>query len=251
MKRIVFLSFLIFLLFETSTVIAECASRYTWVWPKSSNIPINTLFILEGYGTNQKIIESLHSKTIYLLSNNDKVFLVPKKKYKGQMNISQVILEPEYPLIVGEKYKIYAPPMKDGALHSYTREGPFYFEWTVTQEEDIRAPMFTTTPQVKDKHYIMYGFGPEVMVDVSIEATDENFIFAEVELETVKEKGEIIASYLLPVLEGKIKIGHGMCSGAFNLISGVKYEATITLFDASGNQASDSIRKIQFEGPAP
>ena len=53
---------------------------------------------------------------------------------------------------------------------------------------------------------------------------------------------------LVKYKNGKIKIGHGMCSGAFKLELNEKYEVRFKAMDSSGN-ISDSNVNINFTSP--
>ncbi len=234
------------LILDASPAISKCASGWAWVYPGSGQVPMNAVFILEGYGGFRRAVESMEERSAYLQSGDDRVFLIPRRVYHGQMGRGLVVLDPERPLKAGETYKIYAPSIEPGAL-GY----PVAYEWNVLPMEDKQAPALLSDPRVVDRRHIPYGCGPEVEIDVRVETTDGHALFAEVELRKIEKPEKKPPTYLLPVRSGLFTIGHDMCSGAFKLSPGVEYEARITLVDAAGNRSPDAVGRCTFFGPSP
>ncbi|MCP4692186.1 MAG: hypothetical protein GY859_29340 [Desulfobacterales bacterium] len=239
------------LLFQANMTNAKCAFTRFWLWPDLGDIPINAVFILQGYGSLQDVVESMDEKSAYLQSGKHRTPLLPRRIYRGEMRISLVVLAPKEPLKAGVTYKLHAPSIEPGALDHYVAGGRKDYEWRVTPAADTTAPAFLAEPRVEKQRYIRYGCGPEVEVDVRVETSDENSVFAEVELKKIDRPDMASASYLLPARKGIVTIGHGMCSGAFRLTPDAKYEARITLVDIAGNRSSASSGGFNFIGPAP
>jgi hypothetical protein len=55
--------------------------------------------------------------------------------------------------------------------------------------------------------------------------------------------------YVLPVREGLVSIGHGMCSGPFEFKPGTRYSATFWAVDLAGNEPPAPGMPVEFEGP--
>jgi len=208
------------------------------------------MFIVEGFGTDQNKVENLPENSAWLQSKNDKVYLIPQNTYIGEMQISQTILKPEHPLKVGETYKIYMPTVRSGALEGYTDSGLKEYQWMISKSEDLTPPVPTKDPFFISKDYTAYGCGPAVTVNIGIVYTDQNPVFAEVTVGPDKRSNKKKKTYIVPVEGNQIVIGHGMCSGAFNLEPGKKYTANIQLLDISGNRSATNIPPISFIAPS-
>ena len=93
--------------------------------------------------------------------------------------------------------------------------------------------------------FIDYGCGPAkwIYFKVALSDTSVNLIKA-----SVKSKiSGIITEYILPVKNGEIKIGHGMCSGAFDLKEEY-YEVVFSLLDMSMNEG-EKTKPVTFTTP--
>ncbi len=252
-KRFIGISVIVgFQLLDANPAISRCAWKGARVHPGSGYpVPVNAVFILEGYGESRRAVETMEERSAYLQSGNDRVSLSPRRVYHGQKGVSLVVLQPERPLKAGEIYKMYAPSIAPGALDYYMTGERREYEWNAQQVVDKTAPALLSQPSVGRSRYIEYGCGPAVNVDIHMETSQEYILFAEVELRRVDKPEKKPATYLLPVERGVLTIGHGMCSGAFKLSRDVEYEARITLVDAAGNRSPDGVGRCTFFGPSP
>ena len=83
---------------------------------------------------------------------------------------------------------------------------------------------------------VEYGCGPARWVYINIVGQDNSELFTIARV-TNKTTG-LTTNYILNIENGLVKIGHGMCSGAFHFDNGDNYEVTFQLFDQSGNKSS-------------
>ena len=90
--------------------------------------------------------------------------------------------------------------------------------------------------------------GPERHANVALEARDEGAVAALVDLQTGDQP---VVRHVVPIKDGEIQIGRGMCGGPFQLEPGKSYTATLTLIDAAGNTTPAANKPIQFVGASP
>ena len=62
-------------------------------------------------------------------------------------------------------------------------------------------------------------------------------------------KTGVVRIYYLTTSQDEIKVGHGMCSGAFVLEKDENYEVAFSLIDASGNVNATGEKVVRFKSP--
>ena len=71
----------------------ECAVGNLRVFPNSQRISRNAIFMLEGYGESQPVVNKLNVEyPVYLLSGSKRIRLLVKERYVGQFNLTQAIM---------------------------------------------------------------------------------------------------------------------------------------------------------------
>lgn len=229
---------------------SDCMSGGINAYPKSSAISSNSIIIVEGFGTAQKIIDSINNKyPVYLQSGQKKVKLKVKYTLKGNFNLTQVILIPEKPLEVGKTYELKI----DENPHRLTRYNPSSgsFEnitWTV--KKPIKRPLlaFNSPPKHQKGSYEMFGCGPAAYTHFEIDISTKKEIFIKVDLFDITDSTTV--TYCLPYENLKtLDVGHGMCSGAFNFTKNNQYKIRFKLFDFQGNKSAGNSEWIKFKSP--
>src|SRR6266545_3554531 len=104
MRKIILLAVSIIVL-HASVGFARCASKAWSVWPEAGEVPRNTNFILEGYGSLQGVVETLNNGVAYLQGGEDSIPLKAIQVFHGQMSVSQVVLLPARLLQANTVYK--------------------------------------------------------------------------------------------------------------------------------------------------
>ena len=243
MKRIIII--LLILNLGIIQTFAKCKSSNIKVFPKTGEISLNSIFIVEGYGTSQNVIQGLNSKyRIYLKSDNSVISLQIIKSYKGQYGITQAILKPIGKLVENKTYTLYID-----SLDQYEKED-FYrndFKWTVNNNIDNDIPLWTLKPQYKSKQKIEYGCGPATFVDFCVCINDISPVLVFTRLKELKT-GKISEYFVTPD-STSLRIGHEMCYGEFDFLDGEKYEVSFSLMDASGNKNDTLTSIIKFISP--
>ena len=93
---------------------SKCASSELYFWPNKQTISQNSIFLIEGYATSQKIIQALGaSYKVYLKSNKQEIKLNVQEILVGQFQLTQAILKPESSLSVGQEYELVIENLGD------------------------------------------------------------------------------------------------------------------------------------------
>lgn len=137
----------------------------------------------------------------------------------------QVWLRPAKPLTAGR----WALRLKNGAKATLDRP---LGSWVVSASAKTDAPAFTSAPKVGALEYAELGCGPASSISVS--AHGAAFVEAKVTV-----KGETKAGVFV-VEDGAVAIGHGMCSGGFELAPGVEVRVELTPLDVAGQRGTPS-----------
>ena len=233
---------LIILTFFIATIAsAKCANSGIYCLSKSTTLNKNGLIILEFYASSQSLVSDLNKKyPIYLKSSNGKVQLNIIETLTGEMRLTQIVLRPASDLKVDEVYSLQIDN-----LPKYERKPERYNSLSNKREEltfkisssvDIDLPTFTSTPTVQKKTLVYYGCGPASWIYFKLYGNDKSELFVRANVKN-KATGKI-TSYILSIENGSVKVGHGMCSGAFHFGNGDNFEVSFQLFDQSGNKSS-------------
>jgi hypothetical protein len=95
------------------------------------------------------------------------------------------------------------------------------------------APPVLAAPKVKSQKQVEFGCGPAKSVVVGV-GTSAPLAFVQLTDSKQQQSG------FVPVRDGAISIGHGMCGGAFSLARGRSYTASITLLSPVHGTTSTS-----------
>lgn len=231
---------------------ADCSSSGLYVFPTGSTVKQNTLFVIDGYASSQKIIEGLDKKyPVYLQSGEKRVDLIVKETLIGQFYLTQAILLPASLLETGLEYTLVIDSMPDQErLRRYNTITKTWEEtkFTVIEGSDTARPSLNGPPEEIRKSFVAYGCGPAEYVIFNCPVTDSSEIIVRVSVKSLKTGKE--TTYLQKTYSNELMVGHGMCSGAFTFTDGKNYEATFAYLDASGNITTATDR-IKFTAPVP
>jgi hypothetical protein len=209
------------------------------------------MIVVEGYAESQSIINQLNKKyPIYLKSKHEKIKLEVKEILVGEFYLTQVILFPEKKLTVGDEYALciegisaHKKPFQRWNTKTRSYEN---IKWQVVAGRDEQAPVWREKPKNFTKSLTHLGCGPAMYVvfDFQVEESSEYLIKTTV----LNKKTQKSTSYYLKHNNGKIQIGHGMCSGAF-VFNDDDYEVTFDLVDVAGNITRWDEQAISFTKP--
>lgn len=224
---------------------AMCMYSKIDVWPRTNEISLNSLLIVEGYGGSQTIVRELNKKyNIYLKSETSRIPLEVIKRYEGQFKLTQIVLRPTRDLIAGTTYTLHID-----SLDKFEKDD-FYgsnFKWTVSDKFDHEAPEWRRKPNNFGKEKAHYGCGPASFVNFCVCYQDNSPVKIYSKLTNLRT-GKTF-EYLVSPVSNTLRIGYGMCSGEFYFEDGEKYEVSFSLMDASGNKTDSLTKGIQFISP--
>jgi hypothetical protein len=232
---------------------AKCASSGLYFFPSGPYISSNPVIVIDGYATDQQTIRDLSGKhAAWLISGKEKIKLIVQETLEGQYGLTQAVLKPEHPLKKGMNYKLHIdgiPKKKaEAMLRRYQDDKWTTVSWTVSRgEKKFAKPEWASTPVKSGEEYTMFGCGPAVYVNFDVSVRSEGQYLVKT-IVADKASGKETA-YYLPVENGKIRIGHGMCSGAFNFAANSTYSVYFQVMNEKGDVSLISGRPMSFEAP--
>lgn len=238
-------------LFWTVSVYADCVGTGLRVFPSRQIIKQNSIFVLDGYAESQHIILGLNKKyNIYLKSGNKKIKLLVTEICVGQFYLTQAVLKPETELEAGLEYTMHIDSLPDyESFNKYNRTTKKYepVSYKVVSGEDKEKPQLSAKPKELKKTLVHYGCGPSIHVVFSNPAKDDSEVIVKTTVKNLKTGKE--TTYYIEPDGGKIKVGHGMCSGAFDFDNSDNYEIEFSFMDSSGNLTAWTGERINFTKP--
>jgi hypothetical protein len=233
---------------------AECSWGELYVYPKSNIIEENSWIILEGYASSQTVIDSLNKNyRVYLESEGTEISMRIQYINKGGFRLSQAILKPETKLIIGRTYTIKLENLKGDKktpLQRYNYDDKKYeaISWIVSRAKKNQTPRFNTTPKLINQEYLRYGCGPAINTIFELNINQEIDLLIRTELVEIETK--ITTTYFLNYYQNDtLKIGHDMCSGAFNYKPEKSYKIRFCIYSLNGNSNHQWSDWITFKSP--
>ena len=238
-------------LFCTVTAYADCAGTGLWVFPNGKTIKQNSIFVLNGYAESQNLILGLNKKyNVYLKSGNKKIKLLVTEICVGQFYLTQAILKPAAELEAGLEYTMYIDSLPQyESFNKYNTTTHKYepVTYKVVAEKDLEKPQLSSQPKEIKKSLVHYGCGPSIHVVFNNPSNDKSDIIIRTTVKNLKTGKE--TTYYIEPDGDKIKVGHGMCSGAFDFDEGNNYEIEFSFMDSSGNITAWTGKRIKFSKP--
>lgn len=253
MKKLLLSFSLVFL--TVTQILADCMSEGIWAYSSQHEIKQNSLIMVVGYAQSQKIVSALGKKyAIYLETAGHRVALKALEMYQSTYELTQVLFKPSEKLQVGKTYalSIRNTPEhlhKGGILTRWNsktskRES---VRWKVSKGQDTSTPGWITQPRFAKTTFDMFGCGPEMyaIFDTQIKNASKVWIKTQV-MDITTQKSY---TYYLRSKGGKIKIGHGMCSGEFSFMKKHQYKVRFSLQSISGKTRGPWTQWISFKNP--
>lgn len=248
---------------------ADCAQSGAWVWPPNGKIACNSIIFINLYGYSQQYSENFKSKYvlyIYSLDLKSKTKLVYKETLVGEFEETQIVFKLETDLQPGTNYFLGINSLDKVEQIHLRCTPPFFLKtktpllfaeafWTCV-ERDIVPPVSKKKPEFVERTFVSYGCGPETFANFRPNFDDSSLIAYRVTVSPLNSRNKGTTFYIVHykyifnrkeetedtlvvknsyLAENLLPIGHNMCSGAFRIKQGIKYNAHIQAMDASGN----------------
>lgn len=236
----------------TGESFADCMDNGISFWPSGQTIMQNSLIVIDGFATSQKVIMGLNEKyPIYLKSGDKKIELIVKEILVGEFRLTQAVLTFDETLQAGQDYELFIDnlPESERALRKWNVKKRVYEKvtWTAVAGVDTDKPIWKAGPVETKKTLIYFGCGPETFVHFKFTIADASEFLIRTTVTNPKTNKK--TAYYLEPDGSTLKVGHGMCSGAFLLEEGDDFEVTFDIMDASGNLARWPGKEIYFTKP--
>ncbi len=238
--------------FGIKTAFAKCAMSGMTFLPEQKEISLNSMFIIQGYSVSQKTVNSFINRKIFLESENGElVELLLIEILKGKKELTQAIFKTSGELKSYTTYFLKYSNQTETETQEMTK-------WNSDKKERERVYWKTTdkksaeplNPELKavfDKTEVVpFGCGPSsnAIFDVKNQSNSEVWYKTEVIDLATNEK----TIYYLREWDGKLQVGHGMCSGAFTFSEKGKYNVRFTPMNTDG-KSLNTTEWITFESP--
>lgn len=231
---------------------ARCMAGLIDAWPPTDTpLPTTPMILLDGFGNQQPHVAALaDGGAAQLVADGHRVALVVAATHVGDFGLTQAVLEPAETLKPATRYTLVLRGADGERVRTRAFSGGRMkaIGWTTAAARP--APLaLTGAPRVTGQSFQRFGCGPASHVEVSVPATAGAPIAVEVKL---REAGaDAPRSYVVPVRDGVLAVGHGMCSGAFRLTGPERrFTAELTVRDAAGD-AIPVPAAIRFDGVDP
>lgn len=244
----------LFCLYLAPQLFARCSGRGIEVFPKTETIKQNAFIVIEGYALSQKIIQLLgKTQSAYLEAKNHRVRLEVKSVFVGAFELTQAVLIPAESLISGSTYYLTISGLSEDEQslledwNADTKKTQRY-GWRVEKGSDKTSPEWRSLPKWTSSSTVRYGCGPARYGLFDLSVHDETEVLVKTELMDLTSNSSTV--YFLP-LDGsnQLRIGHGMCSGAFSFKENHTYHVRFSLMDSCGNVEESWTEWIEFENP--
>ena len=249
MKKI---TLLLLLIFGIKTAFADCSSSGMYFYPETKEISLNSKFIIEGYAFSQKTINSFKNRTIYLESENGELIeLNLQEILKGQMELTQAIFCPVSELKPNTTYFLKYSDQTENEereMMQYNREKKEREKvyWKTTDKKTLETLNSNLNIEFENTEVVHYGCGPSANAIFNVKNKSESEIWFKTEVVDLGTNDKKI--YYIKEWNGKLNVGHGMCSGAFIYNNKGKYKVRFTPMNTDGKSLKTTDWKT-FESP--
>jgi len=243
--RVLTLASAIFAALLASNSAARCLSHSFEVWPPSrATVPTNFRIVISMSGTAQTLADSLSVRKPRLVAKGHTVSLSLVEVSHGAVNVAQVVLRPKDELRPDTVYMLKL----DNRSHPKPNEPDLpVLSWRTGRAIDGEAPRWSTAPKTLESQYHEYGCGPESQVEVEIGVADANDVLIQAEVRNPANGS--VQRFLVRPKDGRLLVGHGMCTGPFQLDREASYQVGLTAVDTSGNTAAAPGEPLNILGP--
>ncbi len=220
---------------EVNTLYSKCISEGFEYYPKTKEISLNPMFIIQGYYYSQKVILSFKNQKVYLLSENgEEVVLNLQEILKGDYYLTQAIFKPAKELKPNTKYYLkYESLSKDSeSWNSDMRDKLENLYWQTADKKTVDPLSPNLEITFEKTEYQEYDCGDASWAIFNLKNTRKEEIWCKTEL--IDKETNVKTVFYIGAENDKIRVGKGMCSGAFNFVPKRKYKVCFTPMNTDG-----------------
>lgn len=240
------------LLFSINSALAECAWSAMQFFPQQSNISLNSMFIIEGYGESQKTVEAFKTRKVFLESDKGELIeLTLIEILKGQKSLTQAVFKAVETLKPNTKYFLKYADVTAMELEEM-------YKWNSKTEK--REKVFWQTSnldfisKLNPNHILKFekneieefGCGPSVNAVFRIVNNNETEAWYKTEVVEIATKRK--TTFYILAWKNKVHVGHDMCSGPFTYTRTGKYQVRFTPMNTDGEKLITT-NWITFDSP--
>ena len=213
------------LLFATS-VSARCMSASMSYWPPpNATIDARPVILINGMGGHQATVQGL--KGASLVTPGHRVPLNKIATYVGAFRVTQTVWTPKQPLKPGKTYTLVVQgKSKTWRPSDYVADSNQKVRHTYTVSKTPRPALaWTGAPSLGQGSVQQFGCGPAVHQGVVLPTTRADGL-----VQVTITQGAKVQTHVLPLAkDGTLSLGHGMCSGPFQVGGAGEYTANFSL----------------------
>jgi hypothetical protein len=183
-----------------------------------ADLPANGSVVLILGSEEQRMLERAIQKGAHFVNGGRRIPARFTRIRSNGRGVVSVRMAPARPLDVGATYRV--------KLGKYTRS------WRASQPDKV-APRWSRPPRLAKFLHQEFGCGPDTHFFVDSSVQDETLVSFDIALKT--EDGAEQQFYLWHGNGEQLKIGRGMCGGAFDVRPHTRYRITLVPMDAAGN----------------
>lgn len=231
---------------------ADCATNGMQFFPLQKEISLNSNFIIQGYATSKRTVESFRNRKIFLESDKGELTeLILIEILEGEKSLTQAIFKVSKELLPNTLYHLkYSneTELESKEMMQYNRERNIREKvyWKTTDKKLYEALDSNLKIMFEKTETEFFGCGPAANAIFRIENKGSSEIWYKtevIELETNKKNIFYITEW-----NGKLNVGHNMCSGAFVFKQKGKYKVRFTPMNIDGKELATS-NWTTFESP--
>lgn len=221
------------------TVKADCIYWGIWCWPSGNMISKNPVLVIDFHGHSERLVAQLNKKNgIYLQSDRQKIPLAVLSINAGVL-FTQAVVKPVQELTIDQTYRLVidsSARFEQPARMNRRRNEEHSAVWTVVDHTDSQQPGWVQTPKFLSRTFTQLGCGPESWINFSFSVRNNSAFLVSATVKDISS-GET-KKYLIPVYDSTIRVGRGMCGGAFEIREKTNYQVSFALMDESGHFSS-------------
>lgn len=243
---------LLLFIFAIKSSFAECSMSGMYFFPETKKISVNSMFIIQGYSFSQETIKSFEERKVYLESDEGElVELNLQEIFVGQKQLTQAIFCLSSELKPNKKYFLkYSEKSgneeKGISMYKRDKEESEKVYWETIDKKSIKRLNSNLKLEFEKTEVIHYGCGPEANAIFKIMNRPESEIWYKTEVVEIGTGNKSV--YYIKEWNGKLNVGHSMCSGAFTFKKDGKYKVRFTPMNIDGKKL-DTTEWSTFESP--